>query len=76
MTPNPALKPGRAYTILLPKHSVRYLTQDFSFSFSTRFEDRIPPKLLHSFPSATLPRMDLDPIAPFALFSEGVAGVP
>jgi hypothetical protein len=66
------LKAGKTYTVMVPKHSFRYLTVDYSYSFSTRAEDTMPPSTVISSPAGTQAKLALDPKVPYVLFSEKV----
>ena len=72
LLPSPELKAGKTYTVMVPKHSFRYLTVDYSYSFSTRAEDVVAPSTVISYPSGTKAKLALDPVAPYVLFSEKV----
>jgi hypothetical protein len=75
VVPNPVLKPGKTYEVVVPKHSLRYMTQTLSFSFSTRALDTFKPSVVLSYPSGGISysKLVLDPVAPWLLFSEGVS---
>jgi hypothetical protein len=70
------LKAGKTYQMILPKHAIRYMTLDFTYSFSTRAEDTVKPSVLLSSPAAVShSKLSLDPAAPYVLFSEGITAV-
>merc|ERR1719265_2458383 len=73
LIPTPPLLPGKTYTITLPKKSVRYMTRDYAFTFSTRAEDSVKPDVVYTYPTGAFAKFNIYPIAPFVLFSEGVA---
>jgi hypothetical protein len=68
LLPSPELKAGKTYTVMVPKHSFRYLTVDYSYSFSTRAEDTMAPSTVISHPAGTSAKLALDPLAPYVLF--------
>lgn len=70
--PQPPLLGGRVYTVFLPKHAVRYMNQDFTFSFSTRMEDTAKPVVLLTYPRGTTSHAALDGAALRVLFSKPV----
>ena len=71
------LQAHKTYTVSVAKHHLRYLTTSFSFSFTTRPEDTMPPSPLLFNPvtnsAAKTSKLALDPKAPWILFSEGIA---
>merc|ERR1711881_634757 len=75
LLPSPELAAGKTYTVMVPKHSFRYLTVDYSYSFSTRAEDTMAPSTVIEYPSGTSAKLALDPKAPYVLFSEKVTAV-
>jgi methionine-rich copper-binding protein CopC len=76
IVPDPPLKSGTTYKVTLPPHSLRYMTESLSFSFSTRVVDTVKPSVVLSYPSGGMfSKLDLDSVAPWLLFSEGVSGV-
>merc|ERR1719230_623668 len=77
IVPPPPLKPSTRYEVKLPKHSIRYMTQDYSFSFTTRAVDTTKPSVVYQYPGkeTTLGKGTVDTLAPFVVFSEGVKAV-
>lgn len=75
-TPNTRFLSGKTYFVTLPKHSIRYMTQDLTFMFTMRAEDVQKPVVVSHYPSGTLARIQLDKLAPYVLFSESVSARP
>jgi len=73
--PRVPLRPGRTYSMTLPRQSIRYMTTEFSFRFSTRAEDTERPSVVLHYPSGVAPvgLSELDAAAPFVLFSKAVS---
>jgi len=62
----------KQYSVRLPKKSIRYMTSDFSFDFSTRAADTTKPKMVLSKPSGSTNKLSLDAVAPYVWLSEAV----
>jgi hypothetical protein len=72
VTPEAALEDGRTYTVLVPKHAIRYMTTHYSYSFSTRLETIELPYVLTQFPSVDTPPQEAFAEWPYVLVSERV----
>jgi hypothetical protein len=64
---------GMTYQVTIPQYAILYLIWEFSFEFTTRVEDVMRPSIVYSYPQVDLPLWKLNAIAPYVLFSEGVA---
>jgi hypothetical protein len=75
LLPKP-LQAKKTYLVTIPKHHLRYMTTDLSFSFTTRFMDMTPPMVIAASPtsSSDIPKIILDPSAPYVHVSESVSG--
>ncbi len=57
--PNPILQYNTTYVVTLPAFSIRYMTLDFAFSFTTRLADLVSPFIRFAYPSGPMTPLSL-----------------